>query len=320
MMNKNNKVLYQAIRRHALQAGLLGLAVAAPAGMAQEAQQPSTRPDFSGGVTLGAEHNSNLSVSQLESAAGQGDVAATVEANIDMSWQPVSRLNAEAGYSYTGSRYQDIDSFDLDMHLLFTDISYDFSVLTLGANYYFADAALGGDDLLQLNQYSLYAGKLFGARWYLRGAANFVDKEFDTLNERDADNSGFSVDLYRFFNEGRSSVTLGYAWEDEDTRGPSFIYEADTLRLRLNHRFMLASREAQLQLGYRYQNRDYANITPSIDAPRDDGQRVADAELEVTMMKNLALVGRWENGDYQSRLSSADFSDNRVALGIRLSF
>lgn len=300
---------------------LLGLVLAAPAGLAQDTQEPAApNPDFSGGITVGAEHNSNLSVSQLESASGQSDTAATVDANLDMRWQPVARLNVEGGYSYTGSRYQDIDSFDLDMHLLYTDLSYDFSALTLGANYYFADADLGGDSFLELNQYSLYAGKLFGTAWFLRGALNVARKEFASFDARDADNEGASVDLYRFFNEGRSSVALGYAYEEEDTRDPSFIYTADTLRLRLNHRFTLAAKDVQLQLGYRFQDRDYDYITPSIAAPRDDSQRVGDMRLEVSLLKNLALIGRWENGNYQSRLPSADFTDNRMSLGARLSF
>ena len=206
------------------------------------------------------------------------------------------------------------------MHLLYADLSHDFSALTLGGNYYYANADLGGDSFLELNQYSLYAGKLFGASWYLRGALNLSRKEFDSFNTRDADNSGASIKLYRFFNDGRSSVTLAYAFEDEDTRGSSFVYTADTMRLRLNHRFMLATKEARLQLGYRFQDRAYANVTPSINAPRDDSQSVFDARLEVTLVENLALVARWENGDYQSRLPSADFSDNRISLGARLFF
>lgn len=301
---------------------LLGCALIVPVAQAQEpAQQEQNQPlDFSGAVVIGAEHNNNLSVAELESASGRSDTAATLDANIDMSWQPDDRFAAAAGYSYSASRYQDLDSYDLDMHLLYADVSYDFDLVTLGGNYYYADADLGSDRFLELNQYSLYAGKLFGEKWYLRGAMNFTEKEFYVFDARNADNDGFGVDVYHFFNAGRSNVTLGYAYEDEDTRGPSFSYTADTLRLRLNHRFMLAERESRLQLGYRWQDRDYANITQSINAPRDDSQQVADVRLEVPMMEHVAVVGRWEHGNYQSRLASADFTDNRISLAVQLSF
>ncbi len=306
--------------------GLLGLAMAAHGVLAQQPAQEPVQPqqseplEISGAVAVGAERNSNLSVAELESASGTSDTAATVDANIDLNWQVDASTAFATGYSYSGSRYQDIDAYDLDLHLVYADLSHDFALLTLGANTYFADAKLGGDSFLEMNQYSLYAGKLFGDEWYLRGALNFAEKEFDVFDTRDADNDGFGVDLYRFFNAGRSNVVLGYVYEEEDTRGPSFRYSADTLRLRLNHRFTLAERESRLQLGYRWQDRAYANITPGINVPRDDSQRVAEAQLEVEVTDNVAVTGGWEHGDYQSRLASADFSANRVTLALRVSF
>lgn len=308
-----------------LPAALLGAALAVQAFSATPEppapqQEQADALDFSGGIAVGAEYNDNLSVTELESASGRGDAAATLEANADVNWQADERTALAAGYSYSGSRYQDIGAYDLDLHLLYADVSHDFALLTLGGNYYFADARLGGDSFLELNQYSLYAGKLFGDAWYLRGALNFIDKQFDVFDVRDADNEGFGVELYRFFNQGRSNLTLGYAYEDEDTRGPSFDYSADTLRLRLNHRFTLASRDARLVLGYRWQERDYANITPAINAPRDDSQRVAEAQLEVTLAEHVALTTAWEYGDYQSRLPSADFTANRLSVALRASF
>jgi hypothetical protein len=306
---------------------LLGLAMAAPLAFAQQTPaepptpQEENKPfDFSGGVALGAEHNDNLSVAELESASGSSDTAATLEANADLNWQGTEGTNFATGYSYSGSRYQDIDAYDIDLHLVYADLSHDFELLTLGANYYFADARLGGDSFLELNQASLYAGKLFGASWYLRGALNFTEKEFDTFDTRDADNDGFSVDVYRFFNSGRSNVTVGYVYEDEDTRGQSFRYTADTVRLRLNHRFTLAERPSRLQVGYRWQERDYRFPSPVINVPRDDSPRVAEAQLEVEMTDKLALTTGWEHGDYQSRLPSADFSANRYSLALKLSF
>ncbi len=303
----------------AISSCLLLLAAATTDLRAQESQQEETF-SVSGAIALGAEHNNNLSITELETASGQSDVAATLDANIDLSWRPSSRLSLDTGYSYTASRYQDVTAFDLDMHLLYADISYAFDWLTLGANHYYADADLGGDSFLTLKQSSLYAGKLIGEQWFLRGALNFVRKDFDTFTERDADTDGFGLDGFWFFNEGRSNLSLGYAFEDEQTRGASFVYKADTVRLRFSHRFNLWGKEARFQTGYRWHDRRYPNITPSIGVPRDDTHKVADARLEVTVWKSLAVLARWENGNYRSNLPSADFSDNRLSLAARLSF
>ncbi|HEY0962519.1 MAG TPA: hypothetical protein VGE69_09185, partial [Pseudomonadales bacterium] len=174
-----------------LLASLLGAALAAPLFAATPEpvpqQQQDEALDFSGSVAAGIEYNDNLTVTELETAAGTGDTAATLEANADVSWQAGANTAVAAGYSFSGSRYQDVDAFDLDLHLVYADLSHDFALLTLGTNYYFADARLGGDSFLELNQYSLYAGKLFADTWYLRGALNFTDKQFDVFDVRDAD-------------------------------------------------------------------------------------------------------------------------------------
>ena len=101
---------------------------------------------------------------------------------------------------------------------------------------------------------------------------------------------------------------------------PAFDYTADTVRLRLNHRFLLAAREARLQVGYRWQDRDYSGITPVINVPRDDSQRVAEARLEVDVVEGIAVIGGWEHADYDSRLPTADFTNNRVSLAVEASF
>lgn len=284
---------------------------------AQNTNEPFT---VTGSLEAGTEYNSNVSVSELESASGESDMAGAVDAALDMNWKPAERVSVDAGYSFTSRRYDDYDAFDLDMHLLYGDISYEMDLFTVGANYYFADAELGGDDFLTLKQNSLYAGKLFDERWYLRAALNFSDKDFDGFGARDADTEGLSLDAFWFFNQGMSSLVFGYAYDDEDTRANQFAYEADTLRTRFTHRFTVNGRDGNLQVGGRAQFRDYRGITPSLGATRDDKQYVIDARVEVELMPWLAVTGQIERGDYRSRLASADYTENRIGAGLKVSF
>lgn len=294
----------------------LGLLTACSLTLAQQ-EAPLT---FSGSLAVGAEYNSNVSVAELESAIGQSDTAATVDASLDADWQASPQLNISGGYSFSSQSYQDFDAFDLDMHMLYADISHDFETFTLGASHYYADANLGGDDFLILNQSSIYAGKLLNEQWFVRGALNVSDKSFTGFEARDADTLGLSLDAFWFFNQGQSSLVLGYAFDDEDTRSRAFAYEADTLRIRYSNRFNLMGLNSDLQLGFRTQHRDYKGITPAIGVPRDDKQYVADASLTVDVQPWIAITGRLERGDYQSRLSSADYTEERVSLNVELSF
>jgi len=274
----------------------------------------------SGQLELGAEYNSNVSVTELESASGEADYAGLLDAGIDLSWKPSERFTADVGYSYSSSQYREFDAFDLDLHLLYVDASYDLDVVTIGANHYYGDANLGGDDFLTLKQYSVYAARLFGDSFYLRGALNFTDKSFDTVAGRNADSEGFNVDGFWYFNQGKSSVVLGYAWSDENTLASEFAHKSHTLRARYSNRFMVAAKDAQIQLGLRMQERDYTSVTPSIGSRRDDRQQIAEARFEVSLNSSLTVVSQLEYGNYSSNLSSADYDETRASLGLRLSF
>jgi hypothetical protein len=306
----------QPARNVAALALAIGAALAGHSLWAQSGEQLS----LSGSVELGAEHNSNVSITELESATGEADTAAILDAGFDASWQATDRLTVDAGYSYSGRRYEEFEDFDLDLHLLYTDLSYDFDLFSVGTNYYFADAQLGGDDFLTLKQYSVYAGKLLADQWYLRGALNFSDKSFNNFAQRDADSEGLSLDAFWFFNQGRSTLVFGYAFDNEDARVNAFSYQANTMRIRFTNRFNVIGKDAQLQLGVRVQDRDYRGITPEINARRDDRQYTTEARFEVSLNKYLSVATQFERGAFRSNLASADYTENRVSASLKLAF
>lgn len=295
---------------------------------------------FSGSLELGAEYSSNVNISELEAATGSGDNAGVLDAGLNLTWQPTERWRGESGYSYSTKRYQEADAFNLDIHLAYGDISYEADFATLGMNYYHAHALLAGEGFMTLGQFSAYAGKLFGDHWYLRGALNLTDKDFVTLEERDADNQGLSLDNFWFFNEGRSNLMLGFNLEDESAQNAAFDYAAYSLRARYSHRWTAFGQGARLHLGLRHQTRNYRSApaptdpvtnrpvnrpvelpTPElIEEARQDRRLVADARLELGLSESLALIGRVELGNYQSNLASADYRDNRASVALRWSF
>lgn len=316
MKNTHSSLLSSGRTRYAT--GLLLIATGITPGVALA--QNSEEFTVSGLLEAGAEYNSNVSVSELESATGEADMAGKVDAGIDANWQASDRMSLDTGYSYSGQRYQDFDAFDLDLHLLYGDISYELDAFSLGSNYYYADANLGGDDFLTLKQYSFYAGKLFAEQWFLRGALNFADKSFDDFAQRDADTEGLSLDAFWFFNQGRSSIVFGYAFDEENARDRAFSYDADTVRVRYTHRFTLAGNNSEVRLGTRLQDRSYQALTPGLGARRDDRQHITDARLEMSLTESLAAAIQLERGDYQSNLASADYTENRASVTLKLTF
>jgi hypothetical protein len=78
--------------------------------------------------------------------------------------------------------------------------------------------------------------------------------------------------------------------------------------------------ELDLELGYRFATRDYANVTPSIGRRRDDQRH----RLDFGLSKRLTdlIVARF---DYQhlssiSNLPEADYDTNVVNLSLGISY
>lgn len=284
------------------------------------AQDSGKNFDFDINFGIAGEYNSNVTVSEIDASVGEADIATLIDFGIDAYWQPAASWNVDFGYQLSDRRYQDFSEFDLMLHLFYGDVSYDFDVYTVGGNYYYADANLGGDSFLTLHQYSIYAARMIGESVYLRAALNQSDKSFVAFPERDADTQGFAVDTFYFFNEGRSFLLFGGNYDDEQASADMFSYKGNTLRFRYSHRFTMFNQDARFQLGYRVHNRDYRANALGLQQPRKDRHNVIDSRLEIPIWQRLMAVTLLEHGDYNSNLESADYSETRISLGVMLKF
>ena len=275
---------------------------------------------YSAYVELGGGYSSNVDIEELEVASGESDIALLVDGGIDITWRPQERWRIDSGYNYHTSRFKDVDEFDLSAHMLYIDASYELDLMTLGSNYYFTDADLNNKRFLSLHQFSAYAGKMLNEYWYVRAALNFSDKNFKRTGARDAENLGFSVDGFWFFNAGVSSLNVGYDYEKEDTRAARYEYDAITLRALVIQRLSLQQREASLQLGYNLQLRDYDNPSPSIGRQRDDTRHSLNAQLTVHWADNFDVITKVKRAQYDSDLPSADYNETSIMLSAKFRF
>ena len=272
-------------------------------------------------IDAGAQQDSNLTVSEIDKKSNQSDLATLLNAKADAKWKAADeKLSISGSYAYSSKTYQQYDDFDLAIHQLSADANYNFTAFTAGANYFYADANLGGNDFLNLSQTSLYISKLFNDRIYLRGASNFQNKEFSKLSSRNADNKGVSGDAFIFFNQGKTFVSVGIATENENAKAHEFDYKGKSIKARVSNKFLLWRKENKLQTGIRLVDRDYSGITAEINKKRSDKSYVADIEWEVGLSKNISIATKVERGNYNSNLPSADYSDTNTSLLLKIRF
>lgn len=310
MRNTNNIVPVFAL--YAL--GLLAPAAAQPAGTEERLDSP-----FSVEFSTGAEYDSNISVSAIDSNTGADDFTAVIDADLEFETELDKNTELGLGYSFSQSLHADFSSFDIQSHFASADLSHDFGAFDLGAAYRFIYTRLGGNGFLTMQKFSPYATKFFGKKVFVRTEYTYTDKDFENRIDRDATVHAGGGDVYLFINGIRTYVVAGYKYEDEDATDPQFDFQSHNIKARFSQRIAMGKRDAKLKLGWRYETRDYASITPSIGVIRDDSRHKLKAELEIPVTDSVYAQVEYEYSDFSSNLPSADYSQNLVGgrLGIR---
>ena len=148
----------------------------------------------------------------------------------------------------------------------------------------------------------------------MRLAYVYSEKDIEERPERDADTDASEVDLYWFRNGLRSYINVGYRYKDEDASAARFDFKSNSFKLRYVQRFQLLNRLAKLELAWRFEDRDYSSIEPAIGEDRDDDRHRLEAELEVPVLTDAAIIGYYQYNDYDSNLERSDYSQHIAGL------
>lgn len=276
-------------------------------------------PTFGADISVGAEYDSNISVNEIDANTGADDFAAVIDADFEFESEIAADTDLSLGYSFSQSLHADFTAFDVQSHFASAELSHDFGALDIGAAYRFIYTRLGGNGFLAMQQFSPYLSRFFGKKFFVRADYTYTDKNFQNRTDRDATVHAGGADLYFFLNGVKSYFVTGYKFEDEDAVDPQFDYRSHNIKVRYAQRIPVGEREAKLKLGWRYETRDYASVTPSIGAVRDDDRHRFQAELEVPLTDRLYTLLEYEYANFTSNLASADYTQNLAGarFGVR---
>lgn len=281
-------------------------------------------------IQAGAEYDSTLTVAELDQTSDKGDWASVLNGRVGAEFKPAERVTLKGSYSFASHNYRQYSEFDQDLHIASLDASADVAGATWGVSHHYAHAKLASNPLLDLTKTSIYAGKLIGNSIYLRGAFTGSEKDFDNNPERNSDGKEIAGDFYYFFNGARSFWTIGVSTEEEDARSPAFDNDALKLRARYSHSSEWAGLASQVQLGWRYENRDYDNVEslpgtgndvwPMEGNTRYDRSQVVEASWALNLLESLTLETKVERGNYSSNFEAADYNETGISVLMSLEF
>jgi hypothetical protein len=225
------------------------------------------------------------------------------------------------GYSLSQKSYFEETDFDLQIHNLSFGLKQNFEDFDLGIETYYVHARLDNDELLSFSHVSPYFTRFLTRRLYLRGSYFYRDKNFPDNPGRDGNVHAADADLYYFIDGTRHYIVAGVRYEDEDTRDAAFDFQGQQYELRYSRRFDLyGNRPVRLRLDWRYEDRDYRSVTPSIGQKRDDQRQRWRARLDLPINESWTTLLSYQYRDHDSDLESADFTDNRFEVQLQVTF
>lgn len=308
--------------------------------MAPLLAQAEDKVRVNGHVEGGFEHDSNVSVDEINSSAEQSDQAWVFDAGLDGLLKPVDPVTVSLGYSLSGRRYQSLDQFDQNIHLVSADISYDFDPITIGTSYHYSHATLGANgsgSFLDFRRASVYLGSLIGDDVYLLASVQDKRKDFADSEARDADIRGASLDSFFFLNQARSHVVLGLDGERENARADAFDNDLLRFRATLVHKFTLGGEANRFRLGWRYEHREYdqvdvsgsnpefnnpltGGLTERTSSERTDRAQLVEASWRIGLSEVVSVEPSVSWGRYASNEASADYDKTVAGVTLRAAF
>jgi len=270
-------------------------------------------------VSIGSQFDDNVNTSQIDDNSGQGDKAAVIEVSGLYKIFDSKEFDLEVSYDFYQSLYEDLDGFDLQSHTISLFASKEFAGFDLSAIYGVSRTILGRNNFLGFQNFQPTIGFLATDTWYISASYNYQNKNFATVQERDANVSAVAIDNFFFFNKSKSFVKVAYRLQNENTRGAEFDFLGQYLTAELSTPVKLFTVVPKLKLSYQFHFKDFRSVTPDIGSERLDKRHTGKASLETPLNDHVSLNADFEYIRAFSNLESSDFVERVGTLSLKLS-
>ena len=267
-------------------------------------------------LDVGYEWDDNVTTSELDNSSGVSDESLVADLGISLNLGTES-FGVELGYDFSQTDYVTQNAFDIQSNTFTLILDKDVLGLNLMGIGLYTDVELAGAGLLDMSNYIFSAGKLVTQRWYFNPNISFSKKDFDTNNDRDADQYGYDMSLL-YLGEA-ITLRFAYRYENEDTVGSETDYDANIYTVSGKGKISPISPNFSFEIKYQKNDKSYENITQSIGGKRSDGKDAYDIALTYKFNDHLELSSGYTYVDSNSNLSSSDFEQNiyNLTLGLK---
>ena len=297
---------------------LLAALLAATA-QAQEQNDERGR-EWRGEVGMGAECDSHVSVSEVDVTSGEADSAWLVDFELGLS-QPVGdKSELSLSYDFSQATYERFSRVDRQTHIFGADLRRDFGKTNGSVSAYYIRSSLDNEPFLDFLRLSPALSGFLAKRWFARGAYVYSERAIEDRSDRDETTHSAEADLYYFHRGLRSYFNIGYRYRDEDAIAPRFDFRSHGFKLRYIRRLQIAERQAKMELAWRFEARRYRSPSPTIEVDRSDDRSRLKVDLEIPLNEHFSLQWFASQGNYDSNLPRADFTQTIVGMRLQLAW
>jgi tetratricopeptide (TPR) repeat protein len=249
-------------------------------------ERDASRSRISLQAGIGVEHDDNLILSETDLSAGVGDVAAVIEAGGAIRLGGGESLEAQLGYLFNQSLYQDLTAFDLQSHRPYLRLRGRWGRLSPMVGYSYRHESYDGSSYL--SSHLVETGLEF--QW-LDSVFLQVEVRIEELDFRPPialETSRYSLRIGQetlFFSD---HLLFSLSWEPEWQRSENrfFEYSSQTLRTGVDLSLPRIRKGTQLGFSYEYESREYDLELALLNAPRSDHSHILFFGLQLPLIRH----------------------------------
>jgi tetratricopeptide (TPR) repeat protein len=269
---------------------------------------------------MGMSIEDNVTVPEVDVSSGEADVAGLFELGGSYRFVDTGPWQAEVAYDFYQSLYADLSSADLQSHSVSLEGTRNFDASDANLAWRFNTSKLDGDDFVDTHTVNPWLGHAFAESFYATAGYEYWDKDFDFDDRRDAGQHALALHGYYFVGDSRTTLSAGYRLEDEDADGAEYDYLGHGASVRFATDVPIFGVVFDVDLAYRLELRDYANVTPSIGTERDDDRHRIRFGIEKPLLEYATARFEYRHLTSSSNLPEADYDENTVEMTLGVEF
>ena len=271
-------------------------------------------------LEIGAEYDDNITVDALDLTSQQGDGAALIEGAIEYDFINNEDNSFTFGYNFSQNIHFEQTEFDLQTHGATLEATTKLQDINLGIAYNFYDISLGNEDFLQMHILRPSFYTMITPKTLFIGGYEYLKQNFQqpSLIFRDSDRHSADLKTYFLLGNGRT-INIGYKLSNNNAVASQLDYWGHIFDVGFKLPFE-AIEGSKFTARYRYNQKNYTNITPILDEKRKDKRHSIRAAFELPMMDQFTAMLQYEFIDSTSNFRSLVYSNHLFSFKVGCEF